>query len=129
MKSQTIRVTLLSATLTLFGALSTPSWAASEKLPTLTPKDVKALIARAKTPAEHRRIARYFNHEAEKYEADGKDHEDMIEAYRQNPMPKNLQGPGTISHCEILVSSNREMAKTARELAAAHEQMTKEAAK
>jgi len=129
MKSQLIRVALLSATLTLFGAMSTPSWAASEKLPTLTAKDVKGLIARAKTPAEHRRIAGYFNHEAEKYEADAKDHEDMIEAYRQNPVPKNLQGPGTISHCEILVSSSREMAKTARELAAAHEQMAKEAAK
>lgn len=94
----------------------------------LTSKEAKTLVLTAKTPADHMRLAGYFKAEADRFEAEAKEHEEMAEAYRNNPLPKNLQGPGTISHCEILVKSGREMAKAARELAAAHEQMAKDAA-
>jgi hypothetical protein len=128
MRTRTIKVALLSVTLTLLMGLPLTSWAASDKLPALTAKDVKALIATAKTPEQHLRIANYFRHEAEKYEAEAKDHAEMEEAYRQNPLPKNIGGgSGPISHCEILAKSSQEMANTARELAAEHEQMAKEA--
>jgi hypothetical protein len=105
------------------------TWARSNTPRTaLTAKDVKALIATAKTPEQHLKIANYFNHEAERYEAEAKDQQEMAEAYRQNPLPKNIGSTtGPISHCEMLVKSSREMAQTARELAAAHTQMAKEA--
>jgi hypothetical protein len=109
-----------------------PSWAASEKPPKLTLKDVKALIATAKKPAEHLRLAWYFNHEAEKYEAEARDHDEMIEAYRKNPTPwasETLGGVRTIEHCEFLAKSNREMAKALREMASTHEEMAKAAGK
>jgi hypothetical protein len=128
MKAHTFKVALLSVTLALFVGMPLTSWAAGDKLPVLTAKDVKALIATAKTPEQHLRVASYFRHEAEKYEAEAKDHVEMEEAYRQNPLPKNIGGgSGPISHCEILAKSSQQMATTARELAAEHEQMAKEA--
>lgn len=121
---KSIRMALISATLALFLGASMPSWAASEKPPKLTLKDVKALIATAKTSAEHLRLAWYFNQEAEKYEAEAKDHDEMIEVYRQTP-----GGVGTIEHCELLAKLNREMAKALREMAAAHQEMATQAGK
>ena len=124
MKSRSIRIALLSAMLVLFVGASVPSWAASEKPPKLTLKDVKALITTAKAPAEHLKLAWYFNNEAEKYEAEARDHDEMLEVYRKTP-----GGGGTIEHCEFLAKLNREMARTLREMAAAHEEMAREASK
>lgn len=130
MKLRPIGMALLSATLALLVGASMPSWAASEKPPKLALKDVKALIASAKTPAEHLRLAWYFNHEAEKYEAEARDHDEMIDVYRMNPRAaKTPGGVGTIEHCEFLAKLNREMARTLREMAAAHEEMAEEARK
>ncbi len=127
MKAHSSRLALLAAMCTLFIGVTLPSFAGSEKLSTLTAQDVKALIATAKTPEQHLQIAQYFNQEAQRYESEAKDHQEMIQAYRQNPLPKNLRGPGAIFHCEFLAKSDREMAKTLRDMAAAHEQMAKEA--
>jgi hypothetical protein len=119
-----IRIAVLSAMLSVFVGESIPSLIASEKPAKLTLKDVKALIGTAKTPTDHRRLVWYFNHEAEKYEAEARDHEEMIEVYRKTP-----RGVRTIEHCEYLAKLNREMAHALREMAAAHEEMAKEASK
>jgi hypothetical protein len=136
MKLRSGRMALLSAMLALFVAASLPSWA-SDKAPMkngpiMTAKEAKALIVTAKTAKEHLKLARYFNQQAEQFEAEAKDHDEMIEAYRKNPTPWASKTPGgvrTIEHCEFLAKSNREMAKAVRETAAAHEEMAKEAAK
>lgn len=133
MKSRSIRIAAISAIFTLFLAASLPSWAGDrapmKNGPILTAKEAKALIATAKTAKDHLKLARYFNQQAEQYEAEARDHVEMEEAYRKNPLPKNLGGVGPIAHCEFLIKSNREMAKAAREMAAAHEEMAKEATK
>ena len=98
--------------------------------PIMTAKEAKALIATAKTPKEHLKLARYFNQEAAEFEADAKDHDEMIEAYRKAPTPwssKTPRGVRTIEHCQYLAKSDREMATALREMASAHEEMAKEA--
>ena len=100
----------------------------------ITNKKVKALIASAKTPEDHMRLAAYFNQEADRMEADAKGHEELAGVYRQSPntfMPKG-GGAGvfrTAEHCDSAAKSLREAAKSLRELAAEHEQMAKDVGK
>jgi hypothetical protein len=101
---------------------------------TTTKKQVKALVASAKTPEDHMRLAAYFNQEADRMEADAKGHEELAGVYRQSPntfVPKG-GGPGisrTAEHCDSAAKSLREAAKSLRELAAEHEQMAKDLSK
>jgi hypothetical protein len=136
MKSRLINTAVLPAMLALFVAGSLPSWAGENKVPmknvpVMTAREAKELIATAKAPKEHLKLARYFSQEADHFEAEAKDHDEMIEAYRKNPTPWASKTPGgvrTIEHCQFLAKSNREMAKAAHEMANAHEEMAKEAA-
>lgn len=50
-----------------------------------TSKQVKALIVSAKTPEDHLKLAAYFNQEADRLEADAKDHAELADLYRQHP--------------------------------------------
>ena len=136
MTLRTVRMAVFSATLALFGAASLPSWAADKPPmkngPVMTAKDARALIATAKTPKDHLKLAQYFNQQADQYEAEARDHDEMIEAYRKSPTTraeKTPGGVGTIEHCEFFAKSNREMSKALHEMGAAHEEMAKEAAK
>ena len=113
---------VLPATLALFIAASLPSWASDEHLPTMTPQQATALVSAAKTPKDHQKLAKYFNQQADASEAEAKDHEAMIEAYRKGP-----GGDRMIEHCESLVKSNLALAQAFREMAAGHEEMAKKA--
>jgi len=136
MKSRSIRATLLPA-LVLFAGVSIPLWARSDRPftnngPILTAREANALVVTAKTPKEHRMLAMYFNQEAGQYEANAKEHEEMIEVYRKTPTPvatESLGGVRTIEHCASLAKSDREMARVLREMAAAHEEMATKASK
>ena len=139
MKSRTIitiRMAVLSAALALFAAASLPSWAAGsapmKNGPATTAKEARTLAASARTAEEHLKLARYFNEQGDQNEAEARDHDEMIEAYRTNPTTraeKTPGGVGTIAHCEFVAKSNREMAHALRGMAAAHEEMAREAAK
>jgi len=99
-------------------------------------KQVKALVARAKTPEDHLKLVTYFNQEAERLEADAKGHAELADVYRQNP---NATGGGkqsgtgsifrTAEHCDSAAKSLEDAAKSLRELAAEHEQMAKDVTK
>ena len=136
MKSRSIRMAVLSTILALFVAASLPSWA-SDKAPmkngpAMTAKEARTLVATAKTAKEHLKLAQYFNQQGDRYEAEARDHDEMIEAYRKNPTTraeKTPGGVGTIEHCQFFAKSDREMAKASREMAATHEEMAKEAGK
>ncbi len=102
----------------------------------ITNKQVKALIATAKTPENHMRLAAYFKQEADRLEADARGHEELADVYRQNPNPTGggkQSGTGSIfrtaEHCDSAAKSLREAAKSLREMAADHEQMAKDASK
>ena len=127
MKSALMRVAVPA----VFALLGAPSWAGAKlpmrNGPTMTAKEAKALVETAKTAKEHLKLARYFRQEAGQFEAEARDHEDLIAAYRKRPASLSAKSTGfrTVEHCEFLAKSGREMAKALREMAAAHEEMAK----
>jgi hypothetical protein len=92
----------------------------------LTSKQVKTLVATAKTPADHLKLSKHFTVLAAKYEDQANEHAAEAQAYRKNPTfmeSKNPSGPGTAAHCDRFAELTRQAAKEARELASAHEHM------
>lgn len=129
---QPIRAAVALASLTVFlGTLGIPAQTNSgESNDRLTKKEVKALVATAKTPEDHMKLARHFRQQADALEAEAKEHDELAQEYRKNPSPMAMKMPmsgRSAEHCEYFAKSAREAAKAARELAASHEQMAKEA--
>jgi hypothetical protein len=109
----------------------TPQMTAAE-VTKLTSKEVKTLVATAKTPADHMKLAKYYEGEAAKLEAESKMHEELAQIYRKNPNAMGMKtpmNPTSAEHCEYFAKATREAAKAAKDLAAAHEQMAKAATK
>jgi len=101
---------------------------------TLSKKQLKDLIANANTPADHERIAQYYDTEATRYEADAKEHEDEPGYYAggQHPTPAvgksaNYYSINMVSHCPQIATKLKEAAQEARDLVAGHREMAKEA--
>lgn len=104
------------------------STAQQHKPEKLSRQQLLSLIASAKTPAEHRRVAEYYHATAQDYLAQAKEHAEMAEAYKKNPMTSSSKfATGTVDHCEYFAQSFKEMATKMQELADMHEQMAKDA--
>lgn len=104
------------------------STAQQHKPEKLSKQQLLSLIASAKTPAEHRRVAEYYHATAQDYLAQAKEHEEMAEAYKKNPMTSSSKfATGTVNHCEYFAKSFKDMATKMQELADMHEQMAKDA--
>lgn len=89
---------------------------------------LNTLIADAKTPAAHRRIAQFYEAKAEDYRAQSVEHEVMVAAYQANSILSNEKNrASTVGHCEYFVKTFKEMAVKSQELATLHEQMAKDA--
>jgi hypothetical protein len=93
----------------------------------LSKPQLNTLIATAKTPAEHQRIAQYYQAKALDYLAQAQEHEKMVEAYKANPAITAKSKAATIDHCEYFVQHFKDLAAKSQELAKLHEQMAKEA--
>jgi hypothetical protein len=94
----------------------------------LNEKELTDLIANAKTPTDHKKIARHYTAYAARNDADAAEHVAEAKAYRKAPTAsesKRPAGPDTAVHCDRLADLSREIAKTARELARYHEGMIK----
>jgi hypothetical protein len=64
-------------------------------------------------PADHRKIAQYFNDEADRLDAEAKDHLDLAVIYRANPTPEERKLPmsgRTAGHCDYFAKVAREAA-------------------
>ena len=133
-RKQSWAVLVLAVSAILFSLVPQMTAAQAAKV-RLTRKQAKALAATAKTPEDHMKLAAYFNREADRLEADAKDHEDLAQTYRLYPYTmvggKTGGNPQTRTpeHCEAAAKSLREAAKSSRELAAEHERMAKDASK
>ena len=90
-------------------------------------RQLNTLIAEAKTPAEHQRIAQYYQAKAQDYLAQAKEHEQMVAAYKANPSLTAKSQASTINHCEYFVKTFNELAVKSQELAKLHEQMATDA--
>lgn len=96
----------------------------------LSKQQLNTLIATAKTPADHQRIAQFYQSEAQDYLAQSKEHEAMVAAYKANPtMTNNKNQASTINHCEYFVQTFKDLAAKSRELAQLHEEMANDAEK
>ena len=87
----------------------------------LSNKQLISLIATAKTPAEHLRLAEYYSAKAKAYDAESKMHAEWAEAYKKNP----ASTPGKFStesesHCDFFSTSFKNMAAKMQELAQMH---------
>ena len=117
---------LLIPALSVFALVS---MGASEKK--LSKSELKNLIATAETKADHERIAKYFDSEAAKYDAEAKEHSDLATVYEKNPPSQPGKYPGTqqtSAHCTSL-SKSLQAAEDARALASEHRKMAEEAKK
>jgi hypothetical protein len=96
----------------------------------LSKQQINTLIATAKTPADHQRIAQFYQSQAQDYLAQSKEHEAMVVAYKSNlSLVNNKNQASTINHCEYFVQTFKDLAAKSQELAQLHEQMAKDAAK
>ncbi len=124
---------LLVASISLFlclAALASAFPRPNDEKATLTHKQLKALIASAKTPADHQRLAAYYQQEAKRLAARAKEHEEMAAEYEKRPVPYESKNPGTIPgaiHCQNFAKLYKQEAEEAQALAAIHEEMAKEA--
>lgn len=93
----------------------------------LTAKQAKRLAATAELREDHLKVARYYNTEADRLNAQAGGYEEAAAAYRRGPFVKNLMAPSTPGRYEFLAKGLRDEAKSDRALAAPHEEMAREA--
>jgi hypothetical protein len=94
----------------------------------MSKKEVKALLANANTPADHNRLADYYQSKSEKLEAEAKDHDAMAKVYRSRGGAAGTKWPAssfTTRHCEELAKDLRRSAAKDRALAIEHAEMAK----
>jgi hypothetical protein len=85
--------------------------------PEPTDQELKALAAKAGTPAEHRALEEYFLTLAKRYTADAKEHAATASTYRGTRIAQ------AAVHCDHLAELARKEAKEATDAAAMHKQL------
>ena len=85
--------------------------------PPPTEQELKALAARASTPADHGALAEYFSSLAKQYTADANEHVALANAYRGTKIAQ------AAVHCDRLIALSRKEAKEATDAAAMHKQL------
>lgn len=81
-----------------------------------TAAELKALAAKAATPADHRALQEYFLTAAKRYTSDANDHAAIARTYRGTRIAQ------AADHCDRLVANAREAAKEATAAAGMHAQ-------
>lgn len=128
--NSTDRRTFAATVLTAGSALAALPVHAQSPEKTLTKKQLNDLVANAKTPEDHRKLAAYYNAVAARMEQEAKEHAELAAKYKANPTVSEVKRPGapdTSSHCLTYAEHCRKAAQSMRELAAMHEEMAKQA--
>jgi hypothetical protein len=93
-------------------------------------RDMKAMVANAKTPADHLKLAEHYREMAAQHEADAKEHEALAAEYAKlGATAKTPMSGKTAEHCRYFAEHCREAAKALRSMAADHEEMAKKTGK
>jgi hypothetical protein len=114
-----------AAMATMLAVLSTQPAAT----PTLGKRQLDTLIATAKTPAEHERIAQDYRSQAQNDLAQANEHAAMVVAYKASPNATSKNQAATINHCEYFAAKFNGLAVKSQQLAMMHEQMARDAEK
>lgn len=119
-KQSIVTIATIAMLLMLFTARSSFVTAAGKQ--TLSKKELKELIKTASTKADHEKLADYYKAEAERLEAEAKDHDEMGEMYKKNPSPLAAKHPEAFgeAHCREMARRLREAAADAQSLAEMH---------
>jgi hypothetical protein len=122
---------MFAATLILNASVLAQSSALPQSGPDkLTKQQLQTLVTTAKTPAEHERIAIYYEGKAQVLNSESKQHAQMAEQYRQNPITASGKfSAGTVNHCEYVARSLQQDAARYQKLANEHREMAKSAAR
>jgi hypothetical protein len=84
-------------------------------------ENITTMIATAKTPEDHMKIAQYYEDQATMMEKTAALHESMAKAYMQRG-----KMPGMSSHCEKLVKESKASAAQYKDMAEAHKKMAQQ---
>ena len=102
--------------------------AGAENTPKMSKKEVKALIASAKTAADHQKLATYYRQEAAVLQEKQQEHEEEAAEYFKNPSSHPVPKYPTLGqHCRDLAANYKMTAQKAQKLAELHESLAKEA--
>lgn len=128
MKNTSVTTLLLLAVLSLM-TFSASAARGQDAHSNLTSKQVRTLIATAKTPEDHQKIAAYYREKAEEAKANAAEHQKILAAYYENPSthPPAKAAGGASEHCRTLIRLYNDEAKEDLALANEHEQMAKAA--
>jgi hypothetical protein len=91
-------------------------------------KELKSLIAGAKTAEQHRRIAGHYRAQAKALCEEAVEHEEMAAVYEKAPTLYEQKFPmsgTTAGHCRYFAEASRKAADEADALAVIHEEMAK----
>lgn len=102
--------------------------AAEQQKAMLSNKQVKELVAKASSAADHLKLARHYTAMAEKHDAEAKEHVALAAEYRRNPRASEVKrpmAPDTASHCEYYAEHCRKAANEMRAMAKTHEELAK----
>ena len=129
MKNMSVTAFLLVAVLSLttLGAMSPARGDNTNSK--LTSKQLRSLIANAKTPEDHQKLAAYYRDMAAEAKANAAEHEKILAAYNQNPSthPPAKAAGGPAEHCRTLIRLYNDEAKEDLAMADQHDQMAKAA--
>ncbi len=107
------------------GGVESPAWGQSSEM---TKKEVKELISKAHTSADHQRLADHYAQEASRLEAEAKEHSELAEAYAKSPNARESKHPNsgaTAGHCRTMAERYSGLAKEAKALSTLHAGMAK----
>jgi hypothetical protein len=109
-------------------AMPSPLRAQAAKSEALTDDQVIALLENAKTPADHERLASYYDEEAQAFDRQAARHKKLAATYRRMPSPgspKVQPRPSMAPHCENIAANAVKDANEARTMAAHHRMLAK----
>jgi hypothetical protein len=87
-------------------------------------KQLAALVANAKTPADHARLASYYTAQAQNDLDEAQVHEQMAANFHESTVANSAKfATGTINHCQYIHDRLKQDAAKMKALALQHEQM------
>jgi hypothetical protein len=108
-------------------AIAMPPAQSAGQQQTLTKKELKALIASAKTAADHELIAEYYHSEAKRLEAKQQEHEqELAEYYNDHSIYHPSKYPTWADHCRGLAAHYKIAAAKATAQADMHERLARD---
>jgi hypothetical protein len=117
---------ILLAFVMTVAALGQTTYAQQTKPEHFSKRQLNTLIAAARTPAEHQRIAQYYQAKAQLYLAQAKEHEQMLAAYNANPSIGGKSRAAFVDHCKSYSQYSKDMAVKSQGLAQLHEQIARD---